>query len=88
MYRHPTKPTLEKEAIIAGYIKGESTFRKLGLKHGVDFRILHTWVAKFPSTPSLRILLVEVQGYDTHLFPQDNLSRFFFGKQSPTGFLF
>ena len=37
----------EKEAIIAEYLVGESSYRKLGIKHGVDFRIVHSWVMKY-----------------------------------------
>ena len=47
MYHRPTKTSLEKEAIIAEYLTGGITFRKLGLKHGVDFRTLHSWVNLF-----------------------------------------
>jgi transposase-like protein len=37
----------EKEAIIAEYLVGEMTYRKLAEKHNVDFRIIHSWVTKF-----------------------------------------
>src|SRR5690606_19591067 len=36
-----------REAIIAEYLLGNTTFRKLGEKHRVDFRIIHYWVSKF-----------------------------------------
>ena len=36
----------EKEAIISEYLVGESSYRKLGIKYGVDFRIVHLWVMK------------------------------------------
>jgi len=35
------------EAIIAEYLLGNTTYRKLEAKHGVDFRIIHQWVSKF-----------------------------------------
>jgi transposase-like protein len=41
------KTIQEKEAIIAEYLMGGISFRRLGDKHGVDFRILHSWVSKF-----------------------------------------
>jgi transposase-like protein len=37
----------EKERIIAEYLIGNITFRKLGAKYQVDFRIIHSWVSKF-----------------------------------------
>ena len=37
----------EKERIIAEYLIGNTTFRKLGAKYQVDFRIIHSWVSKF-----------------------------------------
>ncbi len=47
MYQQPTKTTQEKEAIIAEFLKGDYSFRKFGSIHGVDFRTLYSWVAKF-----------------------------------------
>ena len=41
------KTEQEKEAIIAEYLMGETTYRKLEKKHGVDFRLIHSWVTKF-----------------------------------------
>lgn len=41
------KTIQEKEAIIAEYLMGEITFRKLAEKHKVDYRIIHSWVRKF-----------------------------------------
>ena len=38
---------IEKEAIIAEYLVGETTYRKLGAKYGIDFRTLHWWVMKY-----------------------------------------
>jgi len=49
MYQKPTKTSQEKEAIIAEYLTGDITYRNLGLKHGIDFRTLHSWVTKFRS---------------------------------------
>ena len=37
----------EKEAIIAEYLMGETTYRKLEKKYEVDYRIIHSWVTKF-----------------------------------------
>jgi transposase-like protein len=41
------KTIQEQEAIIAEYLLGDTTYRKLGAKHGVDFRAIHHWVTKF-----------------------------------------
>ena len=41
------KTNLEKEAIISEYLLGDTTYRKLEKKYGVDFRIIHSWVTKF-----------------------------------------
>jgi transposase len=41
------KTNEEKEQIIAEYLAGGITFRKLAEKHRVDFRIIHSWVAQY-----------------------------------------
>jgi transposase-like protein len=41
------KSPLEKEAIIAEYLLGNATYRELGKKYSIDFRIIHSWVMKF-----------------------------------------
>ena len=41
------KTTLNREAIIAEYLTGETTFRQLSAKHGVDFRTIHYWVSSY-----------------------------------------
>ena len=51
MIKRTTKTEQEREAIIAEYLTGETTYRELGKKHGVDFRILHSWVTKFQGKP-------------------------------------
>ena len=45
--RKSDKTIQEQEAIIAEYLLGDTTYRKLGAKHGVDFRTIHHWVSKF-----------------------------------------
>ena len=37
----------EKESIVAEYLLGNHTYRQLGKKHNVDYRIIHSWVMKF-----------------------------------------
>ena len=41
------KSPLEQEAIVADYLLGKATYRQLGVKYDVDFRIIHSWVMKF-----------------------------------------
>lgn len=41
------KTIQEQESIITEYLLGNTTFRKLGIKHEVDFRIIHYWVKRF-----------------------------------------
>ncbi len=45
--RKSEKTVQEQEAIIAEYLLGDTTYRKLGTKHGVDFRAIHHWVSRF-----------------------------------------
>lgn len=39
--------TINKEAIIAEYLTGEYSYRQLGVKHGIDFRKIHSWVSNY-----------------------------------------
>ncbi len=38
---------IEKEVIIAEYLVGGTTYRKLEAKYGYDFRVIHSWVMKY-----------------------------------------
>lgn len=49
--RKSEKTVQEQEAIIAEYLLGDTTYRKLGAKHGVDFRVVHYWVSRFQGKP-------------------------------------
>lgn len=40
------KTSIEKEAIIAEYLTGATSYRKLGDLYGIDFRMIHSWVMK------------------------------------------
>ena len=40
----------EKEAIIAEYLTGKTSFRKVGTKYGIDFRMIHSWVMEYQGT--------------------------------------
>jgi transposase-like protein len=41
------KKAIEKEAIIAEYLTGNLSYRKIGIKYGIDYRIVHSWVMKY-----------------------------------------
>lgn len=49
--RKSEKTVHEQEAIIAEYLLGDTTYRKLGAKYGVDFRAIHHWVTRFQGKP-------------------------------------
>jgi transposase-like protein len=53
--RSTFKSDLEKEAIVSEYLLGGGTFRFLGKKHGIDFRLLHSWVMKYKGNIKARI---------------------------------
>jgi transposase-like protein len=53
--RKSDKTIQEQEAIIAEYLLGETTYRKLGAKHGVDFRAIHHWVTRFQGKPVKKV---------------------------------
>lgn len=42
-----SKSPQEQEAIVADYLLGTATYRQLGVKYDVDYRIIHSWVMKF-----------------------------------------
>ena len=37
----------KKEIVIAEYLSGGISYRKLGEKHRIDFRIINSWVMKY-----------------------------------------
>ncbi len=37
----------EREAIVAEYLLGNTSYRKLGAKHGIKFKEINRWVIKF-----------------------------------------
>ena len=40
------KKAIDKSAIIADYLTGTNSYRKIGIKYGIDFRLVHSWVTK------------------------------------------
>ena len=61
------KTIQEQESIIAEYLLGDTTYRKLGAKHGVDFRAIHHWVSRFQGKP--------VKKVKPKIKPVDNLPK-------------
>ncbi|TAF44402.1 MAG: hypothetical protein EAZ64_06980 [Sphingobacteriales bacterium] len=41
------KKIVEKEAIVAEYLTGNLSYRKIGIKYGIDFRLIHSWVMSY-----------------------------------------
>lgn len=37
----------KKESIITEYLTSEISFRTIGQKHGIDFRMIHQWVQRY-----------------------------------------
>ncbi len=64
------KTISEQEAIIAEYLLGDTTYRKLGAKHGVDFRAIHQWVTRFQGKPVRKI---KPKIKPTETLPQEEL---------------
>jgi len=63
----------EKEIIISEYLKGETSYRKLEKKHGIDFRVIHSWVSKYQGKTMKKEKLekVIVQPYQEEQLPTD-----------------
>ncbi len=40
--------------IIAEYLTGEISYRKLGEKYGIDYRLIHSWVTQYQGKPMRR----------------------------------
>lgn len=45
--RESNKSIQDRESIVAEYLLGNTTYRKLEAKYGADFRTIHGWVTKF-----------------------------------------
>ena len=55
------KKVVEKEAIIAEYLTGNLSYRKLGIKYGVDFRLVHSWVMNYQGKKRKQLSKPKVQ---------------------------
>lgn len=62
------RQTITKEAIIAEYLAGETTYRALSVKYGYDFRTIYQWVMAFQGKKRVRKVVVKVPS--TLLLPE------------------
>lgn len=54
------RQTINKEAIIAEYLAGETTYRALQAKYGCDFRTIHQWVQVFRGKKRVKKVTVKI----------------------------
>ena len=54
------RQTITKEAIIAEYLAGEITYRKLSAKYGVSFQTIHQWVKMFQGKKRVKKVKVKI----------------------------
>jgi len=64
------KTEIEKEAIIAEYLTGTSSYRKLGIKYQIDFRMIHSWVIKYQGK-SLKPSKSKKKAEEIEVLPKD-----------------
>jgi transposase-like protein len=50
------KKAIDKSAIIADYLTGTNSYRKIGIKYGIDFRLVHSWVMKYQGKSKKQII--------------------------------
>ena len=55
------KKLVEKEAIIAEYLTGNLSYRKIGMKYGIDFRLVHSWVMNYQGKKRKQVSKPKVQ---------------------------
>jgi transposase-like protein len=71
--RKSDKTVQEQEAIISEYLLGDTTYRKLGTKYGVDFRAIHQWVTRFQGKPVRKVMpkIKSTEGLPKEELPTD-----------------
>lgn len=65
------KKVIDKEAIIAEYLTGNISYRKLGLRCGIDYRLIHSWVMKYEGKNQPKISKSKVEEVDEIPLPTD-----------------
>ena len=62
--------TSQKEKIVSEYLMGELSYRNLGLKSGINFRMIHKWVMKYEGKKQKQKLTETVPQEDNILVAQ------------------
>ena len=62
---------IEKEAITAEYLAGETTYRKLASKYGFDFRVIHSWVMKYQGKKQKLSIIPKPKEVEEAVLPTD-----------------
>ena len=62
---------IEKEAIVAEYLGGQTTYRKLESKYGFDFRVIHSWVMNYQGKKLKSNTLVKSRELEQPPLPAD-----------------
>ena len=61
----------KKEIVIAEYLSGGISYRKLGEKHGIDFRTINSWVMKYKGKERNRNSKIVVKNATVENVPAD-----------------
>jgi transposase-like protein len=61
----------KKEIVIAEYLSGGISYRKLGKKHGIDFRTINSWIMKYKGKERNRNSKIVVKNSTLETVPTD-----------------
>ena len=61
----------KREIVIAEYLTGGITYRRLGEKHGIDFRTINSWVMKYKGKERNRNSKIVVKNATIENIPAD-----------------
>ena len=61
----------KREIVIAEYLTGGITYRRLGEKHGIDFRTINSWVMKYKGKERNRNSKIVVKNATVENVPVD-----------------
>jgi len=61
----------KREIVIAEYLTGGITYRRLGEKHGIDFRTINSWVMKYKGKEQNRNSKIVVKNATLENVPAD-----------------
>jgi transposase-like protein len=54
------RQNIKKEAIIAEYLAGGTTYRKLSAKYGITFQSIHQWVQQFQGKKRIKKVNIKI----------------------------